>query len=72
MLSREKEIDMKRTAKKLALSREALRNLSSSDLTGAVGGISVGTFCGTRCGPCDPSALCSGSSCVGTCGVGCA
>jgi len=47
---------MKRTMKKLVLSRESLRNLAAAELTKVAGGRSVDSFCVSRCGPVFPAA----------------
>jgi hypothetical protein len=45
---------MKRTMKKLALSKESLRHMAAAELAAIAGGFSRETFCATNCGPCIP------------------
>jgi hypothetical protein len=63
---------MKRTMKKLALSRESLRHLAGAELEVIVGGFSRATFCATNCGPCPKPFPSEFGTCVDcTVGLGC-
>ena len=53
---------MKKTIKKLALSKESLRNLAAAEMNAIAGGASR-TFCQTNCGPC-PDPLSHNGSCT--------
>jgi len=53
---------MKKTTKKLALSKESLRHLAAAEMEAIAGGYSR-TFCQTNCGPC-PDPLSAHGSCT--------
>jgi hypothetical protein len=62
---------MKKSAKKLRLSRETLHNLNEPGLRRAVGGVSVGTvcctdptICATNCTSCNQTDTCTHCSAV--------
>jgi hypothetical protein len=50
---------MKKGVKKLRLHRETLRRLTDRSLGAAVGGITLGTRCGTECDTCDRTDTCT-------------
>ncbi|MFL6234306.1 MAG: hypothetical protein ACJ76N_14315 [Thermoanaerobaculia bacterium] len=56
---------MKKGVKKLRLHRETLRRLTDRSLGAAVGGITLGTRCGTECDTCDRTDTCT--QCSNTC-----